>query len=308
MRLEPTSEDELRRTVETVRACGGDKAKAARQLDLGRTTVRKRLEQARKRGLLAPVFVSASVGDDLRILVVPDGHDKPGFDQRRFSWIGRHIADTGPDQVKIMGDFSDLLSLCGHIPNESYTGKFKPEFIADMASLKKALKALVIPGPSYDYMIGNHENRLYLFEENTPEVYGLMRAEFELILEDLGVARHPFGEHHTVGQTDFVHVPLSIMGRPIGGKLASTTIGRESTNDTVFAHTHRKGVHDTPKLGGGRITTVEAGCALPWGYVEEFARHSTTGWWWGVVELKLRAGRIQGVNFVPMYELEERYG
>ena len=49
------------------------------------------------------------------------------------------------------------------------------------------------------------------------------------------------------------------------------------------------------------------GCALPQGHLERYARHSLTGWTWGVWKLRLKKGRIVSWAFTTIKELEDRY-
>lgn len=52
---------------------------------------------------------------------------------------------------------------------------------------------------------------------------------------------------------------------------------------------------------------VEVGCAMPWGAMEHYARHSLTGWWFGVVPMTVNAGQITDLEFKSMISLRARY-
>ena len=47
-----------------------------------------------------------------KVMVIGDAHDSPSIqDKRRFLWMGRHAAETGPDVIVQIGDFLSLDSL-----------------------------------------------------------------------------------------------------------------------------------------------------------------------------------------------------
>lgn len=50
----------------------------------------------------------------MKHLIIPDTQVKPRVPLQHFSWIGRYIADKGPDVVVHLGDFRDMPSLSAH--------------------------------------------------------------------------------------------------------------------------------------------------------------------------------------------------
>jgi hypothetical protein len=106
----------------------------------------------------------------------------------------------------------------------------------------------------------------------------------------------------------FTHHPVNGAGRAFGGKTGPQRAANESTVPVVSGHTHRRQVHESPKIGPiDVISMVEIGCALPWGTVEHFARVSLTGWWWGAVLMTVQGGAITDLNFVSMKTIRDRY-
>ena len=47
---------------------------------------------------------------------------------------------------------------------------------------------------------------------------------------------------------------------------------------------------------------------MDYGHIEEYAMNSANGWSYGVSQLLLSDGHIQGHNFISMLELKEKYG
>jgi len=129
------------------------------------------------------------------------------------------------------------------------------------------------------------------------------------MLTNGGWTYSPFGMPYIVGNVSFVHIPLGLNGKPVGGKFAGRAIARDSVRDTVYGHTHRAGVEAYPKLGmDERTLAIDLGCALPQGHVESYAGLSSTGWWWGGWELTIHADRIDHYSQISMRALEDRYG
>lgn len=249
----------------------------------------------------------------VRVLAIGDTHDDPGLDKARFRWFGKHAAEIRPDRIIQIGDFADFESASFHSPNDTTQGQHKPRISTDIASLDEAFEMFIEPmnavgyEPPIDITGGNHENRLWRYEEANPETEGSFTGDFFEVLGKYGVNFHAYGEYVDLAGVKFVHAPFSVMGRPIGGMNAAATIGRQASSDIVFGHTHKGNVQMVPKLAGDKVTVIDLGCALPQGYIQPYAKHTLTGWTWSIWELTIQYGRIQGFNMIPMTELERRY-
>ncbi len=256
-------------------------------------------------------------GTEYRVLAIGDAHDAPGLAKDRFRWIGKHAKASHPDWIVSIGDFMSLDSLNTHIPNENLTGKAKPAFLADIASGREALETMENEigkasgySPRRHIALGNHERRVYAFEESAPEVAGMMQHELESVFDAFKWGRSPYGQYHFIGSVGFIHCAVNRLNKSYGGKNAETTIANDAVFDHVIGHSHVKREHRAPKLGPSQhVTIVNLGCALPWGHVEPYMYHgATTGWWWGIRDLTIRGGHIVDVADVSMIELERRYG
>jgi hypothetical protein len=106
----------------------------------------------------------------------------------------------------------------------------------------------------------------------------------------------------------FTHHPVNGAGRAFGGKTGPQRAANESTVPVVSGHTHRAQWHSAPKIGPiDVISMVEIGCALPWGVVENYAKHGLSGWYWGAVLMTVHGGAITDLNFVSMLTIRSRY-
>lgn len=301
---------------EVVRRCtAGTQAAAADALGVSETTIARAVRRAAKAGIRRRPATRTHISDEqITVIAQGDLHSAPGQNLERFKWIGRYVAEHQPDYFVDIGDSLSLDSCNTHIRNETVGGKLKPSFMEDLAAGHEAWNIFDAEYPVGSDTIrkktrGNHENRLYLFEDRTPEVAGMMQLEYERMLERHGFSETPFGEIDYIGGVGFVHVPLNEMGKGYGGKTAEHRIANDALTDIVFGHSHKKRHHRAPKIGTSQFVEVlNLGCGLPFGHVENYAALSSSGWWWGTHKLVIRDGHIQSVEAVTMQDLERRYG
>tara|TARA_R100000455_G_C6270907_1_gene126927 strand:- start:1967 stop:2278 length:312 start_codon:yes stop_codon:yes gene_type:complete len=102
-------------------------------------------------------------------------------------------------------------------------------------------------------------------------------------------------------------VPLNQMGKPYGGMNSENSIARDSLHDVVFGHSHKRVDRTFPKLGHNYITVINLGCSMPDGHVEDYAKHSVTGWSYGVYDITIENGRIKEQSWIPMTKLMREY-
>lgn len=285
------------------------------QAELDRTRLERDEAHASLRIASKPRYVvrtdATPPSSKIRVVCIGDAHDSPAIpDKSRFRWIGKYITETKPDIVIQIGDFATLDSLNGHIPNESYHGKTKPTFIADMVSFNEALGEMNIPdGIEKHCTLGNHERRLYLFEDRAPEAYGMMQHELQSVFDRHKWTFSPYGVPYVLGGVSFVHACLNSLGKTFGGKNAENTIANDAIGDWVIGHSHRERMHRAAKLGANNyVKIINVGCALPDGHIEEYAQHTLAGWSHGIADMTITGGHVQDYRFVSMAHLSETYG
>lgn len=319
--------------VEAFEKYDGDTDKIADLLKVSQRTVQRNLKQARKEGLLVevppslPPLIQANPrpvvrvraitpetpphGPVITVLGIGDAHDSHVIPKDRFSWIGQHINETNPDYVVDIGDSCTFDSLCSYAGNDTYEGKLKPSVQADIDSYDKAMDTMWSACPLFSgkriKTQGNHEDRIKSFENRNPEVFGMIGGEYRRVNERYEIEETPYGQFKFIGGVGFIHTPLTQMGKPYNAKTLAP-IANDATFDIVFGHTHKKQTFRAPKIGPQNyVNIVNLGCALPWGHVEDYASKATTGWWWGIVELKIQGGHVISEHAIPMTELERMY-
>ena len=249
-----------------------------------------------------------------KVLVIGDAHDAPKIPKSRFLWIGKHIRKTKPDYVIQIGDFLSLDSCCWHIDNATMQArKNKGTFIEDIDSFDDALyelnKGIGKTKAIKHVTLGNHEFRLWKWEDNNPEYYNMGKNKLLKTLKKYGWTASEYGEFYFIDGVGFTHVPFNTMGREFGGVNVERNIGQNSVFDLVFGHTHKFNDVRCAKIGKSKyVRVVNVGCALPQHHVENYAKLSTTGWFWGLCELTIFDNHIQDVSTISMTTLEDMYG
>lgn len=332
----PLPDEELLKVLAAYERHGGKTHLAAQELGLIRETYNSRLQVARARfagGTTAQKIVVASErasaptvivrphftvrqdntsrAEKIRVICIGDAHDSPALtDKSRFKWIGKYCRQEKPDVVIQIGDFATLDSLNTHVPNETFQGKSKPTYMADMASFNEALTEMNLPdGQERHCTLGNHERRLYAFEDKAPEAYGMMQFELQSVFERHKWTFSPYGQITYYGGVGFVHAALNRLNKTYGGKNAEQTIANDSIHDLVIGHSHTERRHRAPKIGGNNyVQIINVGCALPDQHIEDYAQHALTGWSYGIADMTIKNGHVQDYHFVSMNRLGERYG
>jgi predicted phosphodiesterase len=248
-----------------------------------------------------------------KVIVIGDAHDSPHIKQDRFKWIGKYIKAAKPDYIIQIGDWASFDSLSFFQKNSTQAGKLKDAYMVDIDSLRSSIDLLDkhidnsrIPR---HVTFGNHEQRVYRFEENIPEISGMMKKELHDTYTKRNWKFSPYGAFKIIGGVSFTHCPLNIMGKEYGGKNCEVQVANDATNDIVFGHTHKFRDWKQAKIGDkNSVRIINVGCALPFGHIEEYAKLNMTGWSWGIVELGIWDNHIQESQFISMDRLEKQYG
>lgn len=266
--------------------------------------------------IIKPVYRIAQRGavgsSRTRIVAIGDAHDGPNIEKDRFRWFGKYVSQHKPDAVVQIGDMFSFDSLCRYDQNDTIRGKQKPTFKEDIASAKVALRYFNDGLGNYKVekhvTLGNHEDRLWSFMNRTPEIAEMLSDTVYTVLTDAGWDYSPFGYLHFISGVAFTHSPLNGMGKPYGGMYSHNQIARDSLSDLVYGHTHKRVDISYPKLNEQKIRILNLGCALPDSHMEPYAKHSLTGWSYGIYDIIVANGHIEDANWVPMATLAAAYG
>lgn len=252
------------------------------------------------------------ISGSVRVLYFTDPHDRIDLDKTRFEWLGKLARDERPDVIVCGGDVFDVDSLNKHTKNETYEGKLKPAFRSELESLSLAFRAIdkfCPPRIPRHITLGNHEQRVWRFENDNPECYGIMTSAF---LDLLGLHRWQvtkFKDYLNLGGVEFTHAPISAMGREVGGKGSTLRIATDSLRSLVYGHTHKREDAAAAKLGpdNRHVRAYNGGCFMPDGYRMDYAKASQNRWDYGCSILTISGECLDGVEWISMRTLGERY-
>lgn len=254
----------------------------------------------------------SNTDDVLTVLALGDYHCKPGLSNERAKWLGRLAAEQRPDAIVAIGDWVDLGSLSTHEAPGSAKQAAMTTFAQDEAALFESLdlfhRDLGIGSiPTY-ITWGNHEQRAVRAANIDPRRCSDLPARVERAYAQHQWQSVEFGKFLTISECDFVHVPLNILGREMGGEHLERSVANKAIRSTVMGHTHRRGMFSSSKVGQDRkITCLNLGTTMPNGYIADYAKLSVTGWSYGAYILRIHQGSIISEKYWDMIELEEAF-
>lgn len=278
-----------------------------------------RYDQPRPRFILeaapAPRNLDFDVQSVEHIMIVPDRHRDPRHPHRIECdrWIAKEGATRRPKYVVDLGDHMTFDSVSRHDKNHQARGRLKPSIKQDLDHMAESLLAFREGCGDWKPILkkarGNHEARLWMYENENPESVDSHTHQYNQLLLQFGWKEYDFGQIFYIGGCGFVHAPFNGMGKAMGGKTSSHRAGALLCTSLFHGHSHRFGVYTDSKLDPrGGVTVVECGCALPWGEVEDYATLSPLGWAWGIIFAKVANGVVLDLDFVSMKTLKDKWG
>jgi hypothetical protein len=224
-----------------------------------------------------------------RHLVIPDPHAHPDYHNKRFTWVGKLVADLKPDHVICIGDWADMPSLCMYdYGTKGYEGR---RYVKDVEAAIKAQDKFRYPInkrkrklPKFWMLEGNHEHRISKAVDNDAKLEGV------LSLDDLQYKEHGWEVVPYRGTTPGIltidgisyahYFPSGVMGRAVSGVNPAYQLvvkyGSSCTQGHIhtFAYYHRgNAMNDVAGLVCGVYQDWEA----------DYAGAANDMWWRGVV-------------------------
>lgn len=256
------------------------------------------------------------MSSEMHILVIPDTHAMPGYDNSRFSALGRMVAKHRPDIVLCMGDWRDLPSLCSH---SSKADLWEADIMADFDVAAEAeqaffVEALSLPkvpkrtDPLFVLLEGNHEARVAKIAREEPRLAGLLERPFHPAW-DVVV---PFKTPYYVPGTRVVasHYFVSgVMERPIGGANIGKKLVQKNHMSTIVGHSHLLDYYTESSCAGTRMFGLSAGCFVHPSYEAAWCQQGKSEWWNGITEIVVDPlGQPLDVRFTTQEQLWKIYG
>ena len=259
-------------------------------------------------------FDNSYSGKSVTVCVIGDAHDSPHLpDKSRFKVLGRWANSMCPDYVIQLGDWGTFDSFNRYTERGSYESQLLPTWKQDLESLEESIQAFedgFSGGDSIKWITtGNHENRAARYENSDPRLRDTIVPAWQEKFISREWNLKPYQEYLFVEGVGFIHHVTNGMGKAFGGVTANQRAASESVFSVVHGHDHKLEFATRAKIGPSRpVEMISAGCALPQNYVEPYAKHATTGWFWGTLFVKIRNGEILDKSAISMETLYEIYG
>jgi len=258
------------------------------------------------------------------ILIIPDAHADPRFDNERFDLLGRYIADRRPDKIVCLGDFADMPSLSSYDKGKkSFEGR---RYKDDVFSTIDAQQRLFLPTNEYNYrrsrtqlykpakymILGNHDSdrgRIGKALSLQPELDGVISAK-DLRYQDFWDSVTDFKDTLVVEGIAFSHFFASgVNGNPIGGENIASSMLKKLMQSAVSGHTHVLDHAIRTRADGTRAFGLCAGCYVHPDYKEGWNANTVDKWWNGVIMLGgVSNGMYETYEEIPQSYLKKVYG
>lgn len=168
-----------------------------------------------------------------KIMVCPDAHH-PYVNKLAWKTFLKALELVQPDELVIVGDFLDLLSVSSHAKKPKDEKRTKSEVAAGNIALDE-IRAVY--NGKITYIFGNHESRFSRYiASNAPELDDMINLEDALKLKERNIGYVPYGDFYRIGELAFTHD----VGRC--GKNAAQQSLQDFGDNLVFGHSHRAAV------------------------------------------------------------------
>lgn len=254
--------------------------------------------------------------------MVPDSHSKPNISNRRYTWLGKFIADRQPDVVVNIGDWYDMESLSSYDKGKkSFEGRsYKADIEvgneairlveAEIEKLNKQLRAAKkkLYKPLKVSLLGNHEQRIERAINEQRELDGTIGyTDFEF--EKYGWDLIPYLKPIFIEGIAFAHYfPTGVMGRPVSGETPALKLLRTQFSSCVMGHVHTRDFAERTGSNGRRLGGLVVGCYLDPDQYESYAGEANKIWWKGLVMLNNVKDGGFDPEFIGIEILQEKYG
>lgn len=222
-----------------------------------------------------------------RLLVIPDAHAHPAYNNDRFTWLGRLIAAERPDVVVCLGDFADMPSLSQY--DKGKRGFEGRRYVHDVEVTRDALAKLhaeVPYSPEWIMCLGNHEHRVLRAANDNAELEGTLSID-DLGFRERGWQLVPYQSTALVaGFACSHHFASGVAGRPIGGVNAAASMTRLLFTSAIVGHSHIADYARRTRPDGSHVLGIVAGCYVAPEHSEGWSAASEHLWWKGVVVLE----------------------
>lgn len=251
------------------------------------------------------------------VVVIPDQHAHPSYNNDRALWLGKMIKDLKPDAVVNIGDGADMPSLSAYDKGKAsfHGNNYEKDIVAHLDFQEKLwhpTKKAKKKQPSKFYTVGNHEQRISKVLEYEPQLSG---NKYGISLSNLELEKYYNEVYYYNGSTPgfftyegitFAHYLVSgLMGRAISGQHHASSLLNKCHRSCVVGHSHTVdySVHSRPD--GSKIMGLV--CGVYQDYESGWAGSAQNHWWRGVVVLRNVQDGCFDPEFVSIDQLRKAY-
>lgn len=220
----------------------------------------------------------------MKLMILPDPHAHPNYDNERFTSLNRFIKKEKPDKLICLGDFADMPSLSSYDKGKkSFEGRrYKKDIGSAIDAQERLFRGLDIDAVM---LLGNHEDRINRAVNESPELSGMVDID-NLNYSDYWDVKPYQATYKFKGISFSHHFVSGIAGRPIGGEHIAASLCNKLHTSAVVGHSHVFNHAERTKPDGVKIFGLSAGCFSHPKQVEgwNYATHHL--WWRGIVILE----------------------
>ena len=257
-----------------------------------------------------------------KLLIIPDAHAEPNYDNDRFTWLGNLIFEEKPDVVVCLGDWFDMASLSSHDKGKkSFEGRrYKQDVAVGVDAFEKTWaptfkwnkqrsknhKAQY--NPERIFLYGNHEARLDKTVQLQPELEGAISYD-DYQVSKYWTRAYPFKAIAQVEGICFCHYfPAGVLGKPIGGDNSAANLINKLHQSCVAGHSHIQDVSVRTAADGKKILGIVAGCYTHPESHGDWNFNTYKMWYRGVTMLyDVHDGFAEGIEFVTQDRIKRLY-
>lgn len=260
---------------------------------------------------------------DNSMLLIPDYHAHPEYDNQRALALGNFILDTRPDYVIMLGDWADMPSLSSY--DKGKRGFEGRRYQADVLAAIEAQETLWGPVNQYNQrrtankkahynpvrimLHGNHdEGRIERVTNLNPELHGAIS------MGDLQYDRYwdyivPFKQRVEVEGFVLSHYFTSgNSSEAIGGLHQAHNLLVKNGMSSIVGHSHNLDIKHGTRADGSKTLAISAGCYTHPMHIEGWNADSQYKWWNGVVVLNgVSEGYAEEVSTIVQQRLLDKY-
>lgn len=250
-----------------------------------------------------------------KILVVPDQHAHPDFNNDRADWLGRFILESKPDIVVNIGDAADMCSLSSYDKGKrAFQGKSYAKDINAHLDFQDRMWHPVNKSkkkkPSRYFFVGNHCQRIERALDLSPELEGTIGYK-DLMLEDFyNEVIHYEGDTPGIKVIEgiaFAHFFITgVMGRAISGEHQAYTLLSKNFQSCIQGHTHTLDFCERTNAEGKKIQGLV--CGVFQDYDSPWAGERNKMWWRGLTVLNNVENGQFDLECISLKTLQKEYG